>query len=111
MNYEWFKEWKNDVGELNKISDDVDKGRDKAYQVMSDEIKKIFSKNGTPVDAIHFSSDSSVIIVKLIGNTSNAISFKKSFLINIGMPFSVQRRLSKEGHNEMYLELYPFEEE
>ena len=111
MNYTWFKEWKDGVEELNKVSSEVDEGRDKAYSVMSDKIKKIFARNGTVVDSIHFSTDSSVITVKLTGNTANVISFKKSFLIDIGMPFAVRRRMTELAENELYIELYPFEED
>ena len=111
MNYSWFNEWKNGVKELNKVSEEVDEGRKEAYKLMSDEIKKIFARNGTVVDSIHFSSDSSVISVKLTGNTENAIPFKKSFLIDIGMPFTVCRRLTELAENELFIELYPFEED
>ena len=111
MNHTWFREWKNGVEELNRAYSEVDKGRDEAYRLMSDEIKKIFARNGTVVDSIHFSSDSSVITVKLTGNTSNCISFKKSFLIDIGMPFAVRRGISDDAEVELYLELYPLEED
>ena len=111
MNYSWFNEWKNGVEELNKVSSEVDEGRKEAYKLMSDEIKKIFARNGTIVDSIHFSSDSSVIIVTLTGNTGNAIAFKKSFLIDIGMPFTVCRKLNHDAENELYIELHPFEED
>lgn len=111
MNYQWFNEWKNGVNELNRAFSEVDKGRDEAYRLMSDEIKKIFARNGTVVDSIHFSSDSSVITVKLTGNTSNSISFKKSFLIDIGMPFSVRRGLTEEAEVQLFIELYPLEED
>ena len=111
MNYSWFNEWKSGVEELNKVSSEVDEGRDKAYSLMSDKIKKIFARNGTVVDSIHFSTDSSVITVKLTGNTANAIPFKKSFLIDIGMPFTVRRKLNHDAENELYIDLYPFEED
>ena len=110
MNYEWFNKWKNGVKELNKTVAEVSVARDEAYKLMSDEIKKIFARNGTVVDKIHFNNDSSVISVELTGDHSKSISFKKSFLIDIGMGFSVVRTITREGDTKLYVNLHPFEE-
>lgn len=111
MNHEFFRKWKDGVNELNKTADEVSVARDEAYKLMSDEIKKIFARNGTVVDKIHFNNDSSVITVELTGDHSKSISFKKSFLIDIGMGFSVNRKITDRGNIILYVELYPLDEE
>ena len=110
MDEDWFIQWKNGVKSLNETSDEVDKGREEAYRLLSDEIKQIFERNGTAVANIHFSSDCSVVTVTFDGNTSKSISFKKSCLEEIAMPFAVKRKLTREATNELYIELYPLED-
>jgi len=111
MNHTWFTNWKNGVKEFNKSADELDRGRDEAYQLMADKIKKIFSRNGTVVDAIHFNTDGTVISVRLTGDHSKSITFKKSFLLDIGMGFSVIREITDMGDMVLYVELYPFGED
>lgn len=111
MNHEFFQNWKNGVKELNQTADDLSKGRDEAYELLANEIKKIFAQNGTVVDSMHFNSDASVITVELTGDHSKSITFKKSFLFNIGMGFSVNRKMTDRGDMVLYVELYPFGED
>lgn len=111
MNQQFFREWKDKVGEINKIADEVDDGREEAYGLLAGEIKKIFARNGTVADNVHFNDDSSVITVKLAGNPSSSITFKKSFLIDISMSFSVVREITPTGNTILLVKLYPFEED
>jgi len=111
MNQNWFKEWKDGVKELNRNSDEISKGKDEAFGLLSDKIKRIFDANGTPVESVKFSRDCSVVRVHLTGNTTNSIGFRKSFLFDIGMPFSVKRELNELAQNELYIELYPLEDD
>ncbi len=111
MNHEFFTNWKNGVKELNKTADEVSFARDEAYELLANEIKKIFARNGTVVDTLHFNSDASVITVELTGDHSKSITFKKSFLFEIGMGFSVIRKMTDRGDMILYVELYPLDEE
>lgn len=111
MNEEFFKNWKNGVQKLNSHADEIIKGRDEAYAILSDEIKRIFADNGTVVDSIHFNNDASVIVVELTGDHSDEITFKKSFIDEIGMGFSVRRKLNALAQTVLYVTLYPLEED
>lgn len=109
MNYTTFDEWRADVLEINKRASDIIHQRKDMYNVLSDEIKKVFSRNEIPVENIHFSSDGSLITV-YIKDAKDTIRFNRNFLINIGMTFSVCRELTNKGENRLYLELYPFDD-
>lgn len=110
MNQEFFKNWKNGVDELNRTAEELSKGREEAYEVLANEIKKIFSRNGTVVDTIQFNYDASVITIELAVDTSKTIPFKKTFLYEIGMSFAVKWKISDKGDSMMYIELYPLDE-
>ena len=109
MNQEFFSEWKNKVDEINQIAEEVVNGREEAYSLLSEELKKIFEENGTVAESIHFNSNGSVITVTF-ESQNDSILFKNSFIESIGMPFSVKRRLTDRAEHELYLELYPMGE-
>lgn len=111
MNVKFLKTWKDGIEELNTMSSNIESSRKEAEELISEKIREVFERNGTKVKSIEFSADSSIITVKLEGKTSNSIHFNKKFMFEVAMPFSVQRRLNAQCDNEMYVELYPLEDD
>lgn len=106
-NDQWFSNWKDTMNGLNSMASQIAIGRIEANALMTKRLKELFTQNGTPIESITYSNDSTVITVYINGNAKSFIHFTKSFLIQLDMSFAVKRELDANGDNRLYLELYP----
>lgn len=109
--FETLTDWKESVRELNSNQSDLDKIRQTAMDEMDKSLDKLFAENGLKIDWTDWEDDLSVIDVHLVGDTTRVIPFTKRFLVEIGMPFTVVRQLTKLAEQELYIKLYPLLEE
>ena len=110
-NDQWFSDWKDTMDNLNSLASQIAIGRIEANALMTKRLKELFAQNGTPIESITYSNDSTVITVYINGNAKSFIHFTKSFTVLLDMPFAVKRDLDANGDNRLYLELYPLMEE
>ena len=96
---------------LNAKTSEIVVGRLEANTLMTKKLKEIFAQNETPIKSITFSEDSTVITIYIEGNAESFIHFTKSFLNQLGMPFTVRRDLDEKCNHRLYLELYPLMDE
>lgn len=110
MNAEWLNTWKGGIAQLNAMTSDIAECRDEAEVLISEKIKQIFERNDQTVDSIEFSTDSTVILVKIKEDTKNSIHFNKKFMFEIGMAFSVEKVWDIETDYQLVVKLFPMED-